>query len=175
MNEQSLPVPTIPLIDGAFDDLSVVYAENLVEPTDRDIKIVEEMASIGCTPREISGVMGFPIGLLKSNHQLSYAVLRGNERAKMSLRRLQWKTAQKNPIMQIFLGKQLLGQSDKVEHTKDAGDLERARKSFEDKLKNIIDISPKNDATEKPKRKRGRGSKEIVVDVGEGSTTSSFG
>jgi hypothetical protein len=43
----------------------------------------------------------------------AFAMFRG--RGKISLRRAQWDMAQSNPTMAIFLGKQYLGQSDKVE------------------------------------------------------------
>ena len=38
-------------------------------------------------------------------------------KGQISLRRTQWKLAEKNPTMAIFLGKQYLGQTDKVEAT----------------------------------------------------------
>ena len=38
-------------------------------------------------------------------------------KGQISLRRTQWKLAEKNPTMAIFLGKQYLGQTDKVETT----------------------------------------------------------
>ena len=39
------------------------------------------------------------------------------EGGKISLRRMQWQLAAKSPAMAIFLGKNLLGQTDKVEQT----------------------------------------------------------
>ena len=39
------------------------------------------------------------------------------EGGKISLRRMQWQLAGKSPAMAIFLGKNLLGQTDKVEQT----------------------------------------------------------
>ena len=39
------------------------------------------------------------------------------EGGKISLRRMQWQLAEKSPAMAIFLGKNLLGQTDKVEQT----------------------------------------------------------
>ena len=39
------------------------------------------------------------------------------EGGKISLRRMQWQLAEKSPAMAIFLGKNMLGQTDKVEQT----------------------------------------------------------
>jgi hypothetical protein len=39
----------------------------------------------------------------------------GRAEGQKKLRRLQWKQAEHNPTMAIFLGKQYLGQADKVE------------------------------------------------------------
>ena len=83
-----------------------------------DFGVVERLAGIDCTEPEISAVLGISYSTWKrhkkADPQLSEAVIRGRYIGKMSLRRLQWETAQGgNPAMQIWLGKQRLGQSDK--------------------------------------------------------------
>jgi hypothetical protein len=40
-----------------------------------------------------------------------------SETGKISLRRRQWQLAEKSPAMAIFLGKNILGQTDKMENT----------------------------------------------------------
>ena len=40
-----------------------------------------------------------------------------SEKGKISLRRMQWQLAEKNTAMAIFLGKNILGQTDKMEET----------------------------------------------------------
>lgn len=51
----------------------------------------------------------------------------------MSLRRMQWKLAEKNNSMAIFLGKQYLGQKDVVEsQNKDISKLDELLKGIED-------------------------------------------
>lgn len=170
MEEQTLPVP---FIDNTYENLAHVQAQNCVEPTERDISIIEEMAAIGCTPKEICQVLKIPQEIFRDHPLIKPAVLRGAERQKVSLRRLQWKTAQKNPIMQIFLGKQILGQADKVEHKNDESkELERARQAFADKLKNIIDVTPKRQTARTTKRKGSRSREVPVESVGERRTTS---
>lgn len=83
-----------------------------------DLSVVERLAGIDCTEPEIAAVLGIGYATWKrhkkADSELSEAVVRGREIGKMSLRRLQWETAQGgNPAMQIWLGKQRLGQSDK--------------------------------------------------------------
>jgi len=83
-----------------------------------DIAMVEKLAGIDCTEPEIAAVLGVHYATWKRHKKadplLAEAVIRGREVGKMSLRRLQWETALGgNPAMQIWLGKQRLGQSDK--------------------------------------------------------------
>src|SRR5688500_14810065 len=80
-----------------------------------DPAVVERTAAIGCTVAEIAVVLGVSKDTLE--RRFAAAIEKGRERGKRSLRRMQWKTAKSgNPTMQIWLGKQLLGQADKVSH-----------------------------------------------------------
>ena len=83
-----------------------------------DENLVLELASIDCTEPEIAAVLGMSFRTwerrVAESPELKELVLQGRENGKASLRRLQWKTAQEgNPTMQIWLGKQRLGQQDK--------------------------------------------------------------
>ena len=87
-------------------------------PVEIDIEQVERLAAIDCTEPEIAAVLGIDYATWKrhkkKNPDLALIVERGKENGKASLRRLQWKTAQEgNATMQIWLGKQRLGQQDK--------------------------------------------------------------
>jgi hypothetical protein len=76
-----------------------------------DEQQIESLAGIGCTIAEIAAVSGVSKDTLERN----YAALieKGREHAKSSLRRMQFKSAEAgNVTMQIWLGKQLLGQKD---------------------------------------------------------------
>ena len=66
-------------------------------------------------------------------------------KGQISLRRMQWKLAEKNPTMAIFLGKQYLGQKDKIEYTDDG------MKSINENINNIANLlsSPKPNRSEK--------------------------
>jgi len=77
-------------------------------------ELVEKLARLGCTGEEI----GFVVGVDKSTISRRFAtiVAKGGNRLKISIRRMQLKTARKgNVAMQIWLGKQYLGQAEKSE------------------------------------------------------------
>lgn len=79
-----------------------------------DPEQVTKLASIHCTTAEIAAVLGCSSDTLE--RRFAAAIKKGRETGKASLRRLQWQTAQAgNAGMQIWLGKQLLGQRDKIE------------------------------------------------------------
>jgi hypothetical protein len=95
-------------------------------------KLFEELCKIQCTEIEIASALGMSVDTLERRCQEVYGAnfadvyAQKREGGKSSLRRAQWLTAveAKNPVMQIWLGKQMLGQVDKVEHTgKDGGPL----------------------------------------------------
>ena len=76
-----------------------------------DTKIIENLASIHCTNREIAEVMGVSVDTLQRN--FPQYLKKGKAQGKVKLRRAQWSAAEKgNPTMLIWLGKQLLNQSD---------------------------------------------------------------
>ena len=81
-----------------------------------DTDQVEKLAGLGCTNIEIASFFGCTDSLIRKNY--SEYVLKGKENGKIRLRQWQMKSAQKgNVTMLIWLGKQMLGQSDKQEIT----------------------------------------------------------
>ena len=80
---------------------------------------IEKLSAIMCTDEEIASVLGMSVDtLLNSNNRDAFLEHKqiGQSRGKMSLRRMQWATANKgNATMQIWLGKQHLGQTEKQE------------------------------------------------------------
>ena len=82
---------------------------------------VDAMCQIQCTQEEIAAVCGMSVDTLerrcKEEHGVKFADYFAEKRqgGRASLRRRQWSMAEKNPTMAIFLGKQYLGQADKVE------------------------------------------------------------
>lgn len=81
-----------------------------------DEEKVEALASIGCTLEEIAVVMGCCERTLQ--RRCKECIARGHERMKTSLRRWQYEKAKSgNTTMLIWLGKQFLGQRDKIDET----------------------------------------------------------
>ena len=90
---------------------------------DFDIVQFEELCRIQCTEIEIAAVMKIDVDTLNARckeiygHTFSDVYAEKREGGKTSLRRAQWKSAIEgnNTAMQIFLGKNMLGQADKQE------------------------------------------------------------
>ena len=81
-----------------------------------DIKMLEGLAKIGCTDEEMATLLGVSSDTLV--RRFAEYIKKGRAEMKMSLRRLQIRLADEgNATMAIWLGKQNLGQKDKVEHT----------------------------------------------------------
>jgi AraC-like DNA-binding protein len=86
-----------------------------------DWELIDNLIKIGCTNKEIAAVVKVDEDTL-TNHckkekgmLFSEYIKRGQGEFRMSLRRLQYKAAQNgNVTMLIWLGKQFLGQKDKV-------------------------------------------------------------
>ena len=81
-----------------------------------DTKQVEQLAGFGCTDTEIASFFDISRTTLERNYE--HYLTKGREEGKIRLRQYQWASAKKgNVAMLIWLGKQLLGQSDKQEIT----------------------------------------------------------
>ena len=91
-----------------------------------DYDTVKNLAKICCTQEEIASVMGCSVKTLQRRRQFNKAYQDGLNDARASLRRLQWRSAANGNItMQIFLGKNLLGQRDKFPEDERAADKEK--------------------------------------------------
>lgn len=83
----------------------------------------EKLCSLQCTYNEICDWFDIDDKTLnewcRSTYGTTFSEVFKIKRGKgqISLRRTQWKLAEKNPTMAIWLGKQYLGQTDKVEAT----------------------------------------------------------
>tara|TARA_R100000152_G_C6546917_1_gene22926 strand:+ start:88 stop:399 length:312 start_codon:yes stop_codon:yes gene_type:complete len=76
-----------------------------------DGKQVEQLASFGCTNKEIASFFGCSADLIEKSY--SEFLTKGRDKGKIKLRQLQWRSAERgNTSMLIWLGKQLLGQTD---------------------------------------------------------------
>lgn len=87
-----------------------------------DKKQFENLCGLQCTLNEIAGWFNCSPDTIErwcvKEYKMTFAETYELKRGKglMSLRRNQWKMAETNPTMAIFLGKQYLGQSDRVEN-----------------------------------------------------------
>ena len=85
-----------------------------------DVELLEKLASIQCTNEELSNMVGVSIDTLLRRY--ATLIKKARDNGKKSLRRMQWEAAQKgNVTMLIWLGKQYLGQKDKIDFTEDDG------------------------------------------------------
>ena len=91
-------------------------------PIPIDWEVVDGMCEIQCTGEEIAGVLSIHYDTLvnacKREHNCTFSEYIGQKKStgKMSLRRKQYSTAMDgNPTMLVWLGKNWLGQTDKVE------------------------------------------------------------
>ena len=81
-----------------------------------DTDEVFKLASYGCSNVEIADFYGCDESLIRKSY--SEFLTKGRAEQKIRLRQLQWKSAEKgNVTMQIFLGKNMLGQQDRIEQT----------------------------------------------------------
>lgn len=87
-------------------------------PADIDWEVVRKLASFRCTTEEISFFLNISLDALERHCKKIYNTTFGQKvkewgiGGNCSLRRAQWKLAQQNSAMAIFLGKQNLGQKD---------------------------------------------------------------
>ena len=81
---------------------------------DIDPKQVEKLAAYGCTNTEIGSYFGCDESLIRKSY--SESITKGRDSGKIRLRQLQWRAAERGSIpMLIWLGKQVLGQTDRKE------------------------------------------------------------
>lgn len=116
-----------------------------------DKKQFENLCGLQCTLLEICDFFDVEDDTLNSWCKKTYGttfsevfkIKRG--KGQISLRRMQWKLAEKNAAMAIFLGKQYLGQKDKIEYTDDG------MKSINENINNIANLlnNPKPNRSEK--------------------------
>lgn len=116
-----------------------------------DKKQFESLCGLQCTLLEICDFFDVEDDTLNSWCKKTYGTTfsevfkRKRGKGQISLRRMQWKLAEKNAAMAIFLGKQYLGQKDKIEYTDDG------MKSINENINNIANLlnNPKPNRSEK--------------------------
>lgn len=169
---KNLPAISSKIKDTApeLDDIRTIVLDSRDAPTPRDIALVEGMASHLLTPEEICSVIRVPKGRFEKHLEFQAAYQRGYDLGKASIRRMQFLSAKTQPVMQIWLGKQYLGQADKVEAPQGESQTD-AYKGFLDKLNLVINVHTEGRTSPKVVG-AGKGDSEILLeDVGKDSAT----
>jgi hypothetical protein len=116
-------------------------------PDDATLELLEGLGRIQCTTREAACVLKVAentfLKFLSDHPQAREAFEMGKGQGLHSLRRSQFKLAETNAAMAIFLGKNYLGQSDKQEFEHSGGiDVSHARKRLRDKVAAVLAAGP---------------------------------
>lgn len=109
----------------------IVFSDEMIEE-------LEKLCELQCTDAEIAAFFGVSEDTIQRRKKDDEGFLakytKGKEAGKRSLRRLQWKSAEGgNVAMQIFLGKNLLGQSDRQD----------IKHGVDERIESLMDIALK--------------------------------
>lgn len=77
-----------------------------------DYELAAKLAHIHCTQEEIAGILDLSVRTLQRDREFCHIYKKGTDNGKMVLRRYQFKMAETNATMAIWLGKQILKQKD---------------------------------------------------------------
>lgn len=91
--------------------------------------LVEMLAGLMCTEEEIADKLDVSLDTLKNETNgatFSECIIKGKSKGKVSLRRFQFHLAERNASMAIFLGKNILGQTDEPNKTERAEEVAQA-------------------------------------------------
>jgi hypothetical protein len=153
-----------------LDDVRKIVIQNHEQPTPYEIGLIEGMASHMIPADEICSIIRISRGRFDKHLEYQEAFQRGTNLGKASLRRMQMVSAKSNPVMQIWMGKQYLGQADKVEAPQGESQLD-AYTGFLNKLNLTINVSTEG----KPAPTvvgAGKGDSEVLLEtVGKDSAT----
>ena len=81
-----------------------------------DYEAIEKLAGMMCTQEEIASYFDCDVRTLQRDEEFCRVYKKGLDKGKMSLRRKQYTMSDTNVTMAIWLGKQYLGQTDKVDN-----------------------------------------------------------
>ena len=100
-----------------------------------DYKTIEKLAGMMCTQEEIASYFDCDVRTLQRDKEFCRVYKKGLDQGRMSLRRKQYNMSETNVTMAIWLGKQYLGQTDKVESRNENMDTETALDRIEQIVK----------------------------------------
>lgn len=126
-------------------------------PDEATLEIIKGLGEIQCTTRECAAVLGVShqtfIAFKAKHQEVSDALEAGMQTGRQSLRRKQFKMAETNASMAIWLGKQYLDQTDKQDITASVTQdvtISDARAKLEHQLNRLATGIPAGGATSKP-------------------------
>jgi AraC-like DNA-binding protein len=103
-----------------------------------DPEMIEKLATVGCTIEQIAAVLGVSKDLL--HRRFNTALRSGREKGNAALHKKQYQVAMSGNVgMLVWLGKQRLGQTDKVEQRVEEV---KAQIVFETEWGRSIDVTP---------------------------------
>lgn len=123
-----------------LDDAFSLKISNREDPQGDDFWLIERLAGHFLTQDEVCSILDISRAKFEADLRFQQAYQRGFSVGKASLRRMQFQSAKRNPVMQIWLGKQHLDQHDKVE-TKQGDDRKDAYEGFLSKLQIQLNVS----------------------------------
>lgn len=114
-----------------------------LNPDAATLEVLEGLGRIQCTTKESACVLKVSektfLKFLSDHEEARDAFEMGKGQGLHSLRRTQFKLAETNAAMAIFLGKNYLGQSDKQEFEHSGGiDVSHARQRLRDKVATVV-------------------------------------
>lgn len=143
-------LPTGPEVQT--DESAVEQTGNLIVLTEELQRTLNLLGQLQCTYDEMQAYTGISASTLKKRPDMRAVIVRGKEQGKTALRRAQFRNAivHNSVVMQIWLGKQLLKQSDKSiiatleDGTVIEGDEQMTRATDASRLRNKIARIRKN-------------------------------
>jgi hypothetical protein len=125
-----------------------------LKPDATTLKQLAGLGAILCTTKEAAAALDVSeptfLKFLADHPEAKAAFEDGKGKGKMSLRRSQFRLAEKNAAMAIFLGKNYLGQTDRQEHTgADGGPIQFANMSREERRARIAELEERRRGAER--------------------------
>lgn len=102
-----------------------------------DYDAIEKLSMIQCTQDEIASFLEVNVKTLRADQRFLDLYKKGQEKGKLSLRRYQFKLAEHNTAMAIWLGKQYLGQRDNIDISADVLDEDAISKAIKESFKDV--------------------------------------
>ena len=153
-----------------LDDVRTISVQNHETPTPYELGLIEGMASHFIPAEEICHIIRIPRGRFDKHLEYQAALQRGQSLGRASLRRMQFISSKTQPVMQIWMGKQYLGQADKVEAPQGESQLD-AYTGFLNKLNIVVNVQTTGNSSPTVIG-AGKGDSELLLEtVGENSPT----